>query len=232
MDSHDRCLAIGRLGVIPLSVHTVPTQMLTVGFMIPLSVGIGLAVRLGAVLPHSVARAKALVWVTFTLSVVVFGSIALAMYYNRIRIVSIFTQHDDVMDGCAEIWHLVCFYYFHLAIFGVNMGIATGLGMQWTLGILTIVTLWIFGLPTAWYFGITKAASLRVVWDWIVPPYVIMNAFLLVAFVQKDWDVISRTIRAREGMDEPYKNGKVHTTTEGVTNGVPETKYLLQHDHL
>jgi MATE family multidrug resistance protein len=55
-------LVIGRtLGIIPLSVHTIPTQVIMVSFMIPLGVGVALSVRLGVILSQSVRRAKELV---------------------------------------------------------------------------------------------------------------------------------------------------------------------------
>jgi Na+-driven multidrug efflux pump len=44
-------LMIGALGVVPLSIHTIPTQVTTVSFVVPIGCGIALAIRLGHTLP-------------------------------------------------------------------------------------------------------------------------------------------------------------------------------------
>jgi MATE family multidrug resistance protein len=129
-------LMIGTLGIIPLSVHTIPTQVIMVSFMIPLGVGVALSVRLGVTLSQSVRRAKELVVGCYVVGTVVFGIMAVIMYTERLRIFHIFTTAPAVVQGCEEIWWKVCLYFFNLAVFGISIGTATGLGMQWTLGIV------------------------------------------------------------------------------------------------
>jgi hypothetical protein len=96
----------------------------------------------------------------------------------------------------------VCKYFFLLSLFGVNTGIATGLGMQWTLGCITFCFLWLVALPGAWYYGIHVHASIDVVWTWLIAPCIFMNIVLWIAFVKQDWYRISSDIKAREGMDD------------------------------
>jgi len=105
----------------------------------------------------------------------------------------------QVLEGCDEIWAQVCLYIFLLSVFALCTGTATGLGMQWTLGTVNFVCLWLVGLPSAYYFGIVKYHSLPVVWNFITPPYWIMNAGLMFVFgCRTDWHRIARTIRQRE----------------------------------
>lgn len=192
-------LVIGTLGVIPLSVHTIPTQVIMISFMIPLGIGIALSIRLGATLSQNVRRAKELVVGCFVVGTVVFGIMAMIMYTQRLYIFHIFTNAPEVLQGCEEIWWKVCLYFFNLSVFGINMGAATGLGMQWTLGIVTIVFLWVLGMPGAYYFAVVKGGGLGVAWSWIVPPYMAINVTLMVAFLLKDWDKLADEIRLREG---------------------------------
>jgi multidrug resistance protein, MATE family len=194
-------LVIGTLGVVPLSVHTIPTQVITVTFMLPLGIGTALAVRLGGTLPRHVGRAKELAVGTLVVSSLVFGVESFAMYVGRDRIFRIFTKEQEVLDGCHEIWAKVCFYNFNLSVFGINMGIATGLGMQWTLGIVAIVFLWVMGLPASYYFAVVRGQGLGAAWSWIGPPYVAINIVVMIAFVLKDWDELAALIRLREGVD-------------------------------
>ena len=124
-----------------------------VGFMLPLSIGIGLSVRMGAIIPHDVKRCQRLVVGTFVASVVLFAVICTLMYIFRQHIFDIFTDDQDVLDGCERIWWKVTAYFFNLSMYGVNMGIATGLGMQWMFGIVTLVCLWLFNMPLMCYFA-------------------------------------------------------------------------------
>lgn len=194
-------LIIGTFGVVPLSVHTIPTQVIMVTFMAPLGLGIAVSIRLGATLPVSVARAKQTVVDCLVLGAIVFGAMAVALYTERRVIYGWFTTSDAVVAGCEEIWYKVCLYSFHLAVFGVLMGTCVGLGMQWTLGITTIVVLWMAGLPAAYYLSVVQGGGLNAAWSAIWPPYVIINLILATAIVRADWDVIAEDIRIREGAE-------------------------------
>jgi hypothetical protein len=80
------------------------------------------------------------------------------------------------------------------------MGTATGLGMQWTLGLVTVVFLWVMGMPAAYYFAVVRGGGMGLAWSWIVPPYICINATLMVCFLLKDWDKLANEIRLREGV--------------------------------
>lgn len=103
------CLLVGTLGVLPLSVHTIPTQVLTVSFMIPIGIGIALSIRLGATLPRNVKRAQQLVVGCGLFSVVLFGVMSLLMWTCRHHIFGLFTTEQDVLEvrllriGCARV---------------------------------------------------------------------------------------------------------------------------------
>jgi Na+-driven multidrug efflux pump len=106
-------LMIGTLGVVPLSVHTVPTQFITVSLMVPMGCGTALAIRLGNTLPSyhgGVRHSKALVGSCFVISLAVFGTAAIAIYYWRHFIFGMFIKEElepRVWEGCNEIWWMV-----------------------------------------------------------------------------------------------------------------------------
>lgn len=194
-------LMIGTLGVVPLSVHTIPTQVTIVTFMIPMGIGISLAIRIGTVLPNNSYQAKQIAFYGFIVSEFIFAIMCIAMYTSRFYIYHIFTNEPDVIDGCEEIWMKVCIYCFVLFTFAVNMGITTGLGKQWLLGTLTIVFLWFVALPCAYYFAIVKEGGLNAAWQTIWPPYICINVILLISFIMTDWEKIGMQIREREGLE-------------------------------
>eukprot|EP00547_Thalassionema_nitzschioides_P010689 CAMPEP_0194258222 /NCGR_PEP_ID=MMETSP0158-20130606/40772_1 /TAXON_ID=33649 /ORGANISM="Thalassionema nitzschioides, Strain L26-B" /LENGTH=326 /DNA_ID=CAMNT_0038997547 /DNA_START=41 /DNA_END=1018 /DNA_ORIENTATION=+ len=51
-------LIIGSLGAISLDAHMIPTQLITIAYMIPLGAGTALSIRLGSTLPKDVNRAQ------------------------------------------------------------------------------------------------------------------------------------------------------------------------------
>lgn len=199
-------LIIGTIGVVELSVHTIPTQVVTVLFMVPLGIGIALAIRIGNILPRNPTQARHLCFYGLLVSSLLFASLSVLMYIYRRPIYTLFTTDEEVLVGCEQIWFKVSVFSFLLGIFGINMGIATGLGKQLTLGVVSIIFLWVLGLPASYYFGIIQGGGLNVAWQSILPPYAAINAVLILSFVCADWDDISARIRIREGVTTKKDN--------------------------
>lgn len=224
-------LTIGTLGVIPMSVHSVATQVLTVAFLIPYGIGIALAIRLGMALPRNAHQAKKMAAVTFIVSAIFYAIASYLVHVHRYAVYRMFTTESAVVEGCEEMWWKLCLYVFLLSLYAMCIGIATGLGMQWTLGAVTFAALWLLGFPTAWYIGVIKAASLTVVWTYIFPPYIVMNIILVICFTVTDWESIAAGIRNREGMMKLMADEKVSDDTEapgyGATIEVQEKRSLL-----
>jgi Na+-driven multidrug efflux pump len=222
-------LMIGTFGVIPLSVHTIPTQLIMVTFMGPLSLGIALSIRLGATLPVSVARAKQTVIDSFICSVVVFGLLTYLMYLKQDAIVRIFTTSNAVVEGCHEIWWKVCTFNFLLAIYGVFMGVCIGLGMQWTLGIATVATLWLVGLPMAYYLSVVQGGGINAAWSSVWPPYVVIVLSLTIAVVRADWNQIADDIRIREGAELLIRRPSSVASDDAIKNSRLDGSFLFEH---
>ena len=196
-------LLIGTLGVVPLSAHTVPSQIIFITYMLPLGMGIALAIQLGAVLAtRQVRRAKRLAVGTLLVSVVVFSVLSYGLYVYRFAIFALFTHEEAVIQLCDKVWFDVCLYCCILGVFGINAGISTGLGLQWTGGIVTVIVLWVFGMPASYYFAIQQGGGLEAAWKTIWPPYLLINVIMSLAFVVRSWDEISHEIRQREGLLE------------------------------
>jgi MATE family multidrug resistance protein len=193
---------IGTLGVVPLSVHTVPTQVIMVSFMLPIGIGIALSIRLGLTLVHSITRAKRLVLGCFLVSTLIFAAFSILMFTFRKAIFRIFVSDEEVLLGCDRIWWKVTVYNFSIGAFGINCGVATALGMQWTLGVVNTFFLWVIGLPALYYYTIVRGGGVDAAWALIYPPYILINIVLMMAFYLADWRKIQTDIRKREGVEE------------------------------
>eukprot|EP00980_Cylindrotheca_fusiformis_P017009 scaffold5194_cov118-Cylindrotheca_fusiformis.AAC.3 len=180
-------LVIGLLGVVPLSVHTIPNQVTMLLWLSPLSAGTALSIRLGMTLTISVSHAKDIVLASVMMVTAFFGFVNTMVYNHSDWIIGFFSNDSEVVELAQQIWWKVCVFNQTCALFGGLCGVATGLGMQWKLARINIFWLWIFGLPTIYYFAVASGGGLDAAWTWINVPYVGMNACLLVTFATTDW---------------------------------------------
>lgn len=187
-------LLVGSLGVVALSVHTIPNQTIMTFCMIPFSFGIALAIRMGISLPISVRRTKIIVILTLLFSIFVFGFVSIGVYIYRHSIVAVFSSDPQVQELAEIIFIKVAIFNFNVAIFAILAGVATGLGKQWPLGVINFIFLWIFGLPIIYYKAILCHEGLNAVWYWMNIPYLCMNITLCILFVYSDWYKIQKQI--------------------------------------
>jgi Na+-driven multidrug efflux pump len=105
------------------------------------------------------------------------------------------------MSLAESVWWKVCTFNFNVSIFALLCGVATGLGMQWTLGAVNFFFLWIFGIPVTYYFALLRGGGLDAAWTWIDVPYACMHLSLLVIFVTADWHKEKDKIQERNVAD-------------------------------
>jgi len=195
-------LIIGTLGVIPLDAHMIATQVITIGYMLPLGAGNGLSIRLGSTLPRDVNRARKLALWSTILMVILFAFLSVGIYLARKNICGLFTIDPDVLQSVEDIWWKVVVFYFTLGIFAIFTQIAISLGMQWMLGYATVIMSWFVALPGLYLCTIRYDGGLNAAWNWICPPYIAMNTMFAYRFLSVNWNSISRAIREREGLNE------------------------------
>jgi len=209
-------LLVGSFGAVPLSVHTIPTQVLTCAYMIPRGLGIALAVRIGTILSVDSESAKSLARWSSATGVILFAALATALYLCRQPIFQLFTADSDVLNGVDAIWWKVCAHYFVTALFGsLTMGISVGMGVQWVQGLCLVASLWLFGLPVTYYFAVRENGGISAVWTWLTPPYVLVIAAMVIVFLTKDWAAVTEKIYRRESTVEV----PVARIFGGFTNG-------------
>lgn len=201
-------------GPIVLASHTIPTQMLSVIYMAPKGIGVALSIRLGSLLAIDVRRAQLFVTYCVLLCIGMFGAVSVVLYFAQDRILHRFSDDPDVIEGSEAIWLNVCIYFFITAMFGVNMGCATGLGMQWVLGTAMISILWAVGLPVTYFSAILRGGGLRAVWSCLWPPYLAVNVVMVLAFTTRDWNKIANS---RQVLDRPIESLMIDETSESST---------------
>ena len=207
-------LVVGELGVVALSVHTIPNQTIMAFCMVPFASGIALAIRMGISLPISVVRTQTLVLGILGCSTLFFGIVSIGVYVYEAQIVGFFTTDNDVKELAEVVWPEVALFNFNVAIFGILVGVATGLGEQWSLGIINFVFLWLFGLPMIYYTAIVKDEGLNAAWFWMNIPYLCMNTTLGILFVFfTDWNQIQDQILQANEKNTEASDGREEENT-------------------
>jgi Na+-driven multidrug efflux pump len=165
---------------------------------------IALCTRVGNVLPISESRAKEISFWGTVLSCIVFFIVGVTIYLLPGPIIGLFTQDEDIVNGCKAIWLDLVIFCFNSNLFFVLSGIATALGMQWAQGIVSAVCLFGLGLPLIYYNAIRPDdGSIEDLWRWQWPPYCVINFVIIVLLVRADWGQIATFVRIREGMIPP-----------------------------
>ncbi|KAL7564842.1 hypothetical protein ACA910_001588 [Epithemia clementina (nom. ined.)] len=243
-------LMVGTFGVLPLSAHTIPSQILDVAYMLPWAMGIAVSIHLGHLIakplsssssslpvsqPH-VPQSQTLACMSLLTAVMGFGIPSIFLYlYARPTIVHWFTEDEDVMELCRQIWFHVCMLFFVLAMYAVVIGIAIGLGLQWTLGIVTVLCLWCVGFPAAYYLAVVQGGGLQAAWMCFWPPYVLINLIMCLVFWSADWNDISYQIRQREGLvaddDDDASNLKDHKDDSHDSQNATKNKSTRSSQH-
>eukprot|EP00980_Cylindrotheca_fusiformis_P004414 scaffold942_cov108-Cylindrotheca_fusiformis.AAC.1 len=191
-------LVVGLLGVVPLSVHTIPSQMTMLLCLGPFSAGTALTIRLGMTLPVNTRHAERIAIACVLLVTIFFMFINLLLFLNSRSIIGFFTVDDEVIQLADDIWWKVCIFNEIVALFEILAGLANGLGMQWTLGSVNAIWLWLFGLPAIYYCAVTLGGGLDAAWTWINFPYLGMCLSLIIGFFRTKWENIADKINEKE----------------------------------
>jgi Na+-driven multidrug efflux pump len=183
------------MGPIALSAHCVACQVLCLLYMLPQGVGVAMAVRLSSVVAMAssstttTTKPKVLVMACLAVSTLVFAMVSGALYLARDIVLGLFTTEDAVVVEAQNIWGMVCWYNFNTSMFGIHFGIATALGMQRVMGLVTVVALWACAFPIMyWRSFASHAASLGTVWECLWPPYLAINLIMSLVLLARDWE--------------------------------------------
>jgi multidrug resistance protein, MATE family len=190
----------GTIGSTELATHTVISLIANLALCIGLGFMVAICTRIGNILPLSVPKAKSIcLWG----SIYAFAAIAtvnILVYILRAQILNMFTDDQNIIADCNNAWLDMFIFQLNFQLFYINTGIATSLGMQWTVGVLVVLFQFGFGLPTIYYYAIIDGGGVLAIWRWMWPPFLIINVILTIKFVRADWDQIAMFIRLREGM--------------------------------
>mmetsp|Transcript_116593 Transcript_116593/g.238489 ORF Transcript_116593/g.238489 Transcript_116593/m.238489 type:complete len:561 (+) Transcript_116593:245-1927(+) len=244
-------LVVGKLGVVAMTAHTIPIQIIMNVSILPFACGIALAVRMGITLPNSVARARCIAACVIGISLPLFGIISVLLYAYRKVWISIFLDlhADEIDDGSIgsdadigidadndsavvydlteSIWTLVSIFFPVVSLFMLLSGVSSALGKQWVLGTINFFWLWVFGMPIIYYTSIMREdGGLRDGWFWMDVAYGGITVSLIAVFTTTDWYGIQKAIIGRgssSSSNEKNTDDRLNEDTDQLSVSVSST---------
>ncbi|MBR9858714.1 MAG: MATE family efflux transporter [Gammaproteobacteria bacterium] len=154
-------LLLAPLGSEVVAGHQIAINFSSMIFMIPLSLGMAMTIRVG----HSLGENKAEQARMISIAGIVFGCIvailtALATIMGRHWISALYTDNTAVLDLAASLLLLASFYQISDAAQVISAAALRGYKDTQTIFYITFVAYWLCGLPAGMVLGLT---------DWLVP---------------------------------------------------------------
>ncbi|KAL7569486.1 hypothetical protein ACA910_009719 [Epithemia clementina (nom. ined.)] len=178
----------GQFGVESLDAHTIAYNLVQLLFMIPLGVGMGLAVRMGHLIAAGeTLRAKSLAIGCAVVMSFIGLAVAVILFLLRYRIIALFTKSYDITALSLVIWPYFCFHMFLIHVMGISSSILRALGLQWRAAGITFITLYCITLPAVLYFA-AHGGGLLTQWKVVPVCYVGLQIALVLGYAQISWE--------------------------------------------
>ncbi|MGF1761259.1 MATE family efflux transporter [Photobacterium sagamiensis] len=153
-------LLISPLGSITVAAHQVASNFSSLIFMIPMSLGMALSIRVGHLLgKKDLEEAKIASRCSLLVGLVIAMLTALLTVIFRERIAQMYTDNPEVILIAGQLLFLAAIYQCTDAIQVVAAGALRGYKDMRAIFIRTFIAYWILGLPVGYILGMT---------DWIV----------------------------------------------------------------
>ncbi|WP_440055964.1 MATE family efflux transporter [Pseudoalteromonas sp. T1lg65] len=155
-------LFIAELGAIAVSGHQIAASVTTLLFMMPLSLSMAIAIRIGNLNGQGAhQQLKAAINTAFILAVAVAALVAFVTFISRDAIVWLYTKDPAVAALASSIIVLACFYQLPDALQVSANGVLRGLKYTQPISWITFVSYWLVGFMLGFVLAKT---------DWIIEP--------------------------------------------------------------
>lgn len=187
-------LFIADLGAIAVSGHQIAASVTTILFMLPLSLSMAIAIRIGTLSGEGhYSRLVNSVFTSFVCAVVVSIIVATFTFVIRNEIAWVYTQNTEVAVLASGIIVLACIYQLPDALQVAANGVLRGLKYTSPITIVTFVSYWLIGFSLGFVLAKTDllvpAMGARGFWVGIIVGLT-CAAILLLYFVRKRLDTL------------------------------------------
>ncbi|RRS08279.1 MATE family efflux transporter [Pseudoalteromonas sp. J010] len=152
-------LFIADLGSIAVSGHQIAASVTTMLFMMPLSLSMAIAIRIGNLTGQgATANLRVAIKTAFTLAILIALFVAVVTYISRDSIVWLYTKNEEVAALATSIMVLACLYQLPDALQVSANGVLRGLKYTKPISWVTFISYWLIGFSLGYILAKT---------DWI-----------------------------------------------------------------
>ncbi|KAL7563207.1 hypothetical protein ACA910_014481 [Epithemia clementina (nom. ined.)] len=211
------CFIAGSFGVESLDAHTIAYNLVPLFFMLPLGVGIGLAIRMGTIIGLNPTKARMIAAGCMGFITVAGAFVSTCMHFYRNEIIALFTEDDLAKQLALSIWPLLCYYMFLIYIMGISVAILRALGMQWRAAGIISTSLFCCTLPLVLCFAVYRHGGLVIQWRVLAFCYTFLQIVLALGYLLVDWD--KHAIKVRESIAR-MAVGKMKVITDAMPSEI------------
>ncbi|MCX6111699.1 MAG: MATE family efflux transporter [Proteobacteria bacterium] len=158
-------ILIGRIGVMYAAIHSIALTLVSITYMVPLSISNGVGVKIAYFYGRkNLDRIKDFSKAALIISMTFMAFSGLCLYLFPETILRIFTPDTGIITAGVSII-IVCaaFQIFDGAQVTLS-GILRGLGITLPTSIIVLIGYWLMGLPLGFYFGYVKGLNALGFW--------------------------------------------------------------------
>ncbi|BBN81729.1 putative multidrug resistance protein NorM [Pseudoalteromonas sp. A25] len=149
-------LFIADLGAIAVSGHQIAASVTTVLFMMPLSLSMAIAIRIGNLSgQQAYQQLKAAVFTSFCLAAFIAFFVAMLTFLARDSIVWLYTNNEQVAVLASSIIVLACVYQLPDALQVAANGVLRGLKYTKPISYITFISYWLIGFSLGYVLAKT-----------------------------------------------------------------------------
>ncbi|MFC3031415.1 MATE family efflux transporter [Pseudoalteromonas fenneropenaei] len=139
-------LFIADLGPIAVSGHQIATSVSVVLFMMPLSLSMAIAIRIGNLAGQGlVNELKVAINTSFSLACIIAAFVALVTYLGRDFVAGLYSSDPEVLALAVSILVLACIYQLPDALQVAANGVLRGLKYTKPISYITFISYWLVG---------------------------------------------------------------------------------------
>ncbi|MGA9853114.1 MAG: MATE family efflux transporter [Gammaproteobacteria bacterium] len=178
-------LMMGTLGTDIVAAHQIAINFCSIAFMIPMSLGFAISVRVGQALGRgdvAGARFSGRTGILMCLGFEVFSALTMVLFPHFI--VGLYTRDAQVTQVAVGLLYIASLFQISDGLQTSAAGALRGYKDTRIPMILTIIAYWVVGFPLAWLFGIPLHLGPQMIWVGFIAGLTVAAVLLLFRFVR------------------------------------------------
>ena len=201
----------GLISVEALAAQVICGNIIMLIYMVALGTSFAASAFTGYFLGQmKIDLAKKYARLTILFNIIITVVIILALIVFHDQIASLFTQDPATVEIVGKLIYFMTIFVFFDTIFGVQMGIIRGLGLQVITAIYTLIVMYLIGLPLSLLFAFYLETGVIGLWYGFTLSQVVLDLGYLFICECPDWYRIAQKMQEKIDKEKTSQCMSVH----------------------